>query len=116
MVAKVCKAVVQKQNREAALEREEVAVARVKEWVATAYEPQTKQTFKAILFPSYGWVPKTACGWMKPDGTVLPWSGTTSDGDVFVIAAWVVEKQKIQVKSPVPVKRPKYNPETDEWE
>ena len=54
-------------------ERLMAAMRRKREMVDVEYEIQTKVTDKAVLFPSYGWIPKVSIRWRLSDGSVVPW-------------------------------------------
>ena len=84
----VCRAIREKQAADAQVEREMLAMKRAenREFVEVPFEWQTKQTARAALFPSYGWVPHIAMRWRKGDGTIVPWS-VGRNGDVFLMAA-----------------------------
>lgn len=96
MAAILCNAVIHRQNAETARDNEARSVAKVVDWVEFPYEWQTKQTLKAVLFPKYGWVPRSAIAWRKPDGKVYPWSDGYSDTDTFLLAGWFVSKNMIR--------------------
>lgn len=92
MAARVTTMVRQKMARDARDEREMVALKRDREMVEVPFEWQSKQTAKAILFPSYGWVPAVAVRWRKADGTVVPWS-CGYQGDTFLMAREFAERR-----------------------
>lgn len=80
----VCKSLRQKLTADFCRDRETLAVKGRKDWIEVPFEWQTKQTLKAVLFPSYGWVPRAALAWRRGD-MVLPWS-LGRDGDTFLMA------------------------------
>ena len=91
MAARVTNMMREKMAREFESERLERAMKRDKsEYVDVAFEWHTKQTAKAILFPTYGWVPKVAIRWRKADGLVVT-SGR--EGDQMMIAKWLLDKK-----------------------
>jgi hypothetical protein len=77
----------------AAYDRQASSIKRNGDWREVAFEWQTRQTDKAVLFPSYGWVPKSAIAGRAPDGTIVPWAGYR-EGYPFLLAGWFVEKRK----------------------
>ncbi|HEY2535323.1 MAG TPA: hypothetical protein VGJ20_46780 [Xanthobacteraceae bacterium] len=64
-------------------EREEAAIARVKKWIELPFQWHTRLTDKAVHFPRYDWVPRTAIAW-KRNGELLPRSAG-GEGDSFMI-------------------------------
>lgn len=91
-MAIVGRAIIQKQNSDAKIERETIAIKKITDWRTFKFEWQKKQTDKAVQFPSYGWVPRSAIAWRKPDGLIVCWSCGYQDTDEFLIAGWLVDK------------------------
>lgn len=64
-----------------------------REFVEVPYEWHTRQTDKAVFYPSYGWIPKIALRW-KRGGLILPYCcGRSGMGDVFLMAKEFAEKK-----------------------
>ncbi|HUD73673.1 MAG TPA: hypothetical protein VMQ76_01270 [Terracidiphilus sp.] len=83
----VCRALREQLAASAQIEREMVALKGTadRDFVEVPFEWQMKQTAKAALFPSYGWVPHVALRWRKADGTVVSWSLGHAE-DTFLMA------------------------------
>lgn len=97
-MVRVARFVQEKLNRDAEIERQTVALKKNKNvvWIEKPFEWQKKQSLKAILFPTYGWVPKTAVAWRKPDGLIVPWSLGHNDTDTFLLADWIVKEKGLK--------------------
>jgi len=74
-------------------EREMRGMRREREMVEVPFEWHAKQTDKAVLFPSYGWVPTVAIRWRKPDGQIVPWSSGHNATDAFLLAKEFAERK-----------------------
>jgi hypothetical protein len=61
------------------------------EYVAVPFEWQTKQTGKAVLFPTYGWVATSLIRCRKADGKVYGWD-LMREGDEFMLPRFVIER------------------------
>jgi hypothetical protein len=86
-------------NADAAYERELAAIKRISDWRPVAWEWHSKQTPKAVFFPSYGWVPRVAIAGRAPDGLIVPWSQFRNSYHEFLLAGWFVDKQAKEAAS-----------------
>ncbi len=77
---------------DAQYERELAAIKKIKAWREVPWEWHTKQTAKAVFFPSYGWVPRVAIGGRAPDGLIVPWSQFRNSYHTFLLAEWFAAK------------------------
>lgn len=91
-MAYICRAMRQKQKADHQYETEMAAMKRGKDrlFIQVPHEWHTKQTKDAVLFPSYGWVPKASIQWNR-NGMRLPWSIGTNHTDKLLIAAEFVK-------------------------
>jgi hypothetical protein len=93
-MAYTAKFVRQRLAADAEYERELVAIKRVKDWRAVAWEWHTKQTARAVFFPSYGWAPKVAIAGRAPDGLIVPWVQFRNGYHQFLLAGWFLDKKE----------------------
>jgi hypothetical protein len=61
------------------------------EYVVVPFEWQTKNTGKACLFPTYGWVATSLIRCRKADGKVYGWD-QFHEGDEFMLPSFVLER------------------------
>ena len=66
-----------------------------RDMIAVAFEWHTNQSDKAVLFPSYGWVPAVAIRWRKSNGAIVPWLNGRAT-DTLLIAREFVERAKVK--------------------
>lgn len=94
-MARTANFVRQRLAADAAYDRELSAIKKVCGWREVAWEWHTKQTEKAVHFPTYGWVPRVAIAGRAPDGRIVPWSQFRNSYHVFLLADWFVAKQGV---------------------
>jgi hypothetical protein len=100
-MAYVAKFVRARLRADALYERELAAIRKVKpeDWIEFPYERHAQQTDKAVRFPTYGWLPRTAIAWRQTQGsapgTIIPWS-LGREYDQFLIARWIVDKNLLK--------------------
>ena len=81
--------VIARQNAQAQHERLNAALKTQCDMVDVPMEWHSKQTTKAVLFPTYGWVPKVAIRWRRKDGMILPWDSGHADDQLMISAEFV---------------------------
>ena len=73
----------QKMAGDARYERELRSLKTQGEMVPVPFEWFTKRTAKALLFPTYGWVPESCLAWDR-NGQRLPWSIGREDDQLLI--------------------------------